>query len=196
MFTESQSTLSKDFRPSMSFSSGSTCPLVSETYCDTRPLFGKDILRLNPLCCFLGSDVVEGLDNSTIFWKSSSEWNVPTSEGSSHPSSVLMFIGGVEIGNGSVGSSDWGLSISWDWRVVDCKMPLLPEHWTGWEGGGGLYQVNQTERGELCDFVSHNQKGYLEHSCLSLLWLVWVPWTPMMGLWCFSLRVLLKVPWS
>ena len=100
--------------PGMSFVEGIVCPQASQTCCDTPPSFGKDIPRLNFLFCLRGGDGGgEGLrGRKSILLGSSLEWNVLSSVVVGVVSqllNVLTFMGGVEMGDGSDGSGDWGL---------------------------------------------------------------------------------------
>ena len=115
--------------PRMSFCVGRTCPLVSQTWCDTPPLYGERIHLLNLLFCFGGGGADGEHYFSTILrgssWKvwfadmsqwilrgSSTEEKVLSSVvvcGVSQPLIKLRFMGRVEIVSGSDGSGDWGL---------------------------------------------------------------------------------------
>ena len=98
----------------MSFVEGIVCPQASQTCCETPPSCGKDIPRLNFLFCLRGGDGGgEGLrGRKSILLGSSLEWNVLSSVVVcvvSQLLNVLTFMGGVEMGDGSDGSGDWGL---------------------------------------------------------------------------------------
>ena len=98
----------------MSFVEGIICPQASQMCCDTPPSFGKDIPRFNSLFCALGGDSGgEGLrGRKSILLGSSLEWNVLSSVDVcvvSQLLNVLTFMGGVEMGDGSDWSGDWGL---------------------------------------------------------------------------------------
>ena len=74
------------------------------------PFSAKGHPMLSFRFCFLGGGVDGGLDINRIFWISSSEWKLPASEDVSHPLTLILFIGGVEIGDSFEGSCDWALS--------------------------------------------------------------------------------------
>ena len=98
----------------MSFVEGIVCPQASQMCCDTPPSFGKDIPRLNFLFCLGGGDGGgEGLGGRKyILLGSSLEWNVSSSVVVYDVSlllKALIFIGGVDIEDGTDGSGDSGL---------------------------------------------------------------------------------------
>ena len=114
----------------MSFE-GITCPQASQTSCDTPPLFGKDIPISSFLFSLQGGDGGDELDDRCIRLGSPSEKKFSSRgkvqymrRGSSSEKKVLSFVmlcgvsqllnvltfmGGVEVGGGSDGSSDWRL---------------------------------------------------------------------------------------
>ena len=119
--------------PGMSFVEGIVCPQASQTCCDTPPSCGKDIPRLNFLFCLRrgdgGGERLRG--RKSILLGSSLEWNVLSSVVVSVVSqllNVLTFMGGVEMGDGSDGSGDWGLypsllsSSVWSTTVMVARM--------------------------------------------------------------------------
>ena len=116
--------------PVMSFIEGTICPHASQTCCDRPRLFGMDIPTSNFLFILRSGDGGDGLDNRWIRLGSTSEGKVSSMgefqylrlgsssekrvlssvvvSGVSQPSLVLKFMGGVEIGDGSDGTGDWG----------------------------------------------------------------------------------------
>ena len=78
--------------------------------CDTPPSFGKDIPRLNFLFCLRGGEGLGG--RKYILLGSSLEWNVSSSMvvyDVSQLLKALIFIGGVDIEDGTDGSGGSGL---------------------------------------------------------------------------------------
>ena len=75
--------------------------------------------------CFLNGGGGDGLDSSKTLLSSSSEQKMPASEYISHKSNVPLFIGGVELGDSSEVSRDWGLSLSAHWRPIGCTTSIL-----------------------------------------------------------------------
>ena len=111
----------------MSYTSGSVCPQALETCFDTSRLVGKDIPMLNFLLWNLVDGGREGLERRWTLRGSSSAWKVPASEDVSQPSTVLIVVGGIKIGDGSDRSSDWGLSLLSHCPAVGCNNAIVAE---------------------------------------------------------------------
>ena len=56
----------------MSFAEGIVCPQASQMCCDTPPLFGKDLPRLNFLSSFRGGGAGVGVDGKKYVFRGSS----------------------------------------------------------------------------------------------------------------------------